>query len=977
LSDNPQPKSSGIDIPTNVTNISGGVNLDAQHDVNIGGGIVGRDKVVQITNTYFYYNAHALSQTMAVQDRPQPLRVLAVIASPVAGVHGNDPAPISLSGRAEWKSLREATRVAPMLLARLRPPTEAALRSACAPNTRLFNIVHFICHGLPGALALEDERGLTKLIGATELAAALKDGEVELAVVNACYSAVGYTQSIAQALVDAGIRSVVAHRWPLIDPGAVLFTQTLYRELAAGRSLQVAFDQAVQVTTVRYSAEQGNAVIAGDSELVFQRPNGVAPESQVVEGATLPDEAARFLGRGCELLQLADIFASTDLRGAAVTGIGGIGKSTLAFEAADRHAWRFQRVAYVRATELGFKAEDALAELAHGLGLEVRNNVMNDLRDYVNTNPCLLIFDNMERVGNELSRLADFASALNLDVGSKVLFTLRPPLPDRFHDVREVPLVRGLDNEAAIDYVRFIAGNESAAHEWQQPDEARALVERVRGHPEMMRYVVFRSKRVPFTKVKQELAVLSGPLDQRLQDLIGKQVEDAGELAKTVLARLTIFPQTRMIVAAALAASGDASDGLDALVDNGVIALEQGDVQLYAMHSTVVDWAKAHCKTEEADLQEARQRVIDAYARIVQNSDHYIEVLDNDHDNIFALPTWVWNEHTRLALAELMLECDRYLEIRGYWGIARKWATTAVQALRVHADSEQSRRVLATLHFMRAKYQFRQGDPESALRSCHRSRDLNNLLNDSHAQAGILQLTGSIQLALEKTDEALNLFQQSLALYEQMDEDKGKGVLLHAIASVYQDKGRYDEALNLYQQSYDIKWRLGDSVNAVATILAMAQIHGGRGHVNEAINACQCALIICDRIEYLSGKAAALGELGFWLIHVGKMDEAMRSCQESLALKESLADPRNSAYILSNMALIEMSWGNFESAVHLLEHAVELDKRLERRTLQMRETWLKGAKAMLSGNQQQINNAIMDMQRVREDLDKATRSWNL
>ena len=98
--------------------------------------------------------------------------------------------------------------------------------------------------------------------------------------------------------------------------------------------------------------------------------------SQVIEGAALPDEAARFFGRGRELIQLADLFAHPDLRGAALTGIGGIGKSALAFEAADRLAWRFDdRVAYVRAAEFGFKAEDALSELARGLGIEVRGNV--------------------------------------------------------------------------------------------------------------------------------------------------------------------------------------------------------------------------------------------------------------------------------------------------------------------------------------------------------------------------------------------------------------------------------------------------------------------------------------------------------------------------------------------------------------------------------------------------------------------------
>lgn len=306
-------------------NISGGVNLNA--DAINAQDVVGRDKV---TNIIVTGDAEQLLQQIGLQQRrPQPLRVLAVIAAPIAGRHDDEPPPKSLSGRAEWAKLREASKVAPMLLARLRPPTESQLRAVCSPNLRQFNIVHFICHGLPGALALEDDRGLMKLVSAQNIASALKDGGVELAVINACYSAAGDTRSIAQALVAAGIRSVVAHRWPLIDPAAVVFTQTLYRELAAGRSLRVAFDQAVKdvIENPDFENEKGNAIIEGDDQLKFSRPAGDVLASQVFEGSSLPDESARFFGRRSELLHIADALNDADLRGLALTGIGGMGKS--------------------------------------------------------------------------------------------------------------------------------------------------------------------------------------------------------------------------------------------------------------------------------------------------------------------------------------------------------------------------------------------------------------------------------------------------------------------------------------------------------------------------------------------------------------------------------------------------------------------------------------------------------------------------
>ena len=242
------------------------------------------------------------------------------------------------------------------------------------------------------------------------------------------------------------------------------------------------------------------------------------------------------------------------------------GQERAGLQGGNRHTWRFPGgVAYVRASEFGFRLDAALIDLARSLGLEATDNTTRKLLDYVNTTPCLLVLDNLERAGSELPRLAEVINALNFDAGSKVLLTLRPPLSDRFQHLREINLHAGLDAANALAYVRFIAANEGAPAQWQNPVEAGALADRVKGHPELMRLTVFRSKQTPWPRVKQELANLSGRLDVALQELIGKQVEQAGDLGKIALTRLALFPQPRVLCEAALAACGDAVNGLDNL----------------------------------------------------------------------------------------------------------------------------------------------------------------------------------------------------------------------------------------------------------------------------------------------------------------------------------------------------------------------------------------------------------------------------
>ena len=277
------------------------------------------------------------------------------------------------------------------------------------------------------------------------------------------------------------------------------------------------------------------------------------------------------------------------------------------------------------------------------LGVEARGKPEGELRDYLNAKPCLLVFDNMERAGGAtLNALAGFAASLNLDAGSKVIFTLRPPLSDKFKDVREINLHAGLDEEAALDYVRFVAYSEGGAGEWQQPEQARALVKRVSGHPELMRLTVFRSKTLPFDRVKKELAALSGKLDEALQQMIGKQVEQAGELAKTALARLTIFPQPRMVTGAANAACGDAEDGLEALVEQGVMALEQKPAAALCAAPDNFGLGEEPCKG--AGCRDARGKTASRqrYVEFVKSNWRDNDVLSIEHDNTLAAMDWAW-----------------------------------------------------------------------------------------------------------------------------------------------------------------------------------------------------------------------------------------------------------------------------------------------------------------------------------------------
>ncbi len=152
----------------------------------------------------------------AQRDPACMLRVLALLAAPVLDPRQPDQAPPPLDLKQEWHVLAQEVRrsQAPILLARLTPPTLDALRSALSPRAEAQetfpHVLHFSGHAWAGGLLLEDELGQVHAATTAEVLDALKGlpHPLELVVLNGCESA-AHVRSAAQALVDGGLAAVL------------------------------------------------------------------------------------------------------------------------------------------------------------------------------------------------------------------------------------------------------------------------------------------------------------------------------------------------------------------------------------------------------------------------------------------------------------------------------------------------------------------------------------------------------------------------------------------------------------------------------------------------------------------------------------------------------------------------------------------------------------------------------------------------
>ncbi|WP_143288183.1 CHAT domain-containing protein, partial [Calothrix rhizosoleniae] len=228
-------------------------------------------------------------------------------------------------------------------------------------------IIHFIGHGMRDgdstALVLEDEAGMTRSLSEEELEIALSNlqqAPCQLALLNACHS-----EKLAQAFVRVGVSHVIAVNAEdkILDVAARCFSRRLYQALFNQDSVingflssrnAVKLDDKLKKLFNSQTFQQG---VNFDEAFKFRLlPQDAHNQSLIIEPAdvhqviypqwlntNIPSNNPNFVGRRQEIHQVIKVLVESDKRCIALHGMGGIGKTALAYAIAQ---WLHERDRY-------------------------------------------------------------------------------------------------------------------------------------------------------------------------------------------------------------------------------------------------------------------------------------------------------------------------------------------------------------------------------------------------------------------------------------------------------------------------------------------------------------------------------------------------------------------------------------------------------------------------------------------------------
>jgi serine/threonine protein kinase/ATP/maltotriose-dependent transcriptional regulator MalT len=243
-------------------------------------------------------------------------------------------------------------------------------------------------------------------------------------------------------------------------------------------------------------------------------------------------------------------------------------------------------------------------------------------------------------------------------------------------------------------------------------------------------------------------------------------------------------------------------------------------------------------------------------------------------------------------------------------------AIEAYQALQRNLPGDEDLKyVLSSLYIETSDYEKARAETSSLLK------------DDPKSIRGLWQM-GVIEITSNNPQAALDPLNQALSLTIQTDNQESKALVLLAIGISYRLLNKPDDALRNYQESIAINEKLGQKRGVAAGLAEMAQVQASSGNSNGALASYEKGLKLLREIGMTKEVGDTLMDMGTLLSDRGQTDQALVAYQEALRTQRESGDENFEALCLSNIASVYGARGDTGSALTYYQQALQLREKL-------------------------------------------------
>jgi serine/threonine protein kinase/tetratricopeptide (TPR) repeat protein len=215
------------------------------------------------------------------------------------------------------------------------------------------------------------------------------------------------------------------------------------------------------------------------------------------------------------------------------------------------------------------------------------------------------------------------------------------------------------------------------------------------------------------------------------------------------------------------------------------------------------------------------------------------------------------------------------------------------------------------------------GDSRGGLEFLGRALPIAVDLNNQEEKAAILQATGIAYKRLNRPEDALNNYQQSLAIKQQIGDKRGAAASLEEIGTLDNTAGKADEALKSYQQALALRKEIGDQAGIGNTLIDLGSFYGNHGKSEQALEYYTNALQVERQLGDQTYQALCLNNIGSIKVDQGQYQDALTYLQQGYDLRQKLNVPADIGESLHDLAEVNTKLGQYDTALQFYLKAIE------------------------------------------------------
>jgi predicted ATPase/class 3 adenylate cyclase len=608
----------------------------------------------------------------------------------------------------------------------------------------------------------------------------------------------------------------------------------------------------------------------GAPQRLYQLGDGAFPPLKTLYRTNLPVQPTPIVGRERELQEAGALVRANRLL--TLTGPGGSGKTRLALQLAAEAAEEFpDGVFWVPLQAL---RDPALVEGAIGAVIDADDG----LADHIGSKRLLVLLDNFEQI---VEAAPTVSSLLAGTPNAKVLVTSREPL--QIESEQRYPVEPLPDTDAVALFAERAAAVE---HGFEVSEAVGEICRRLDGLPLAIELAAARVALLSADDLLQRL-------DQRLP-LLASRSRDAPERQRTLRATIEwsyelLEPEEQELfrtlgvfrgsftVEAAEAICGADLDVLESLVvkslvrrwENGRLGMLD-TIREYALEllDSAPDDAAVYLRHAEFFLAVARGANLDA--SYVRPGGQRLDLAMPDVDNFRAALAWTIDSgpitlgfQLAVALEQLWVVVDPTEGARWF------------ERLFLHPEAESLPPTL---------------------------------------RAGALRAQGSSLHIAGRPDLAEEVWNQSLAIYDHLDDEAGQATLLHRLGISAMLRGELVQARGRVAKSDEIHRRTNYTFGRAETTGTLGAIAREAGEMEAAHELVRESASLAREAEVPWWESGALAELACLSLNAGLIDEGETHARASLAIAEQLRDRPGRIFGIGILARVAAERGDSSRA---------------------------------------------------------------